>query len=473
MALDWIGRAPNAPYFVDEAGRPWTPIGQNDAITWPEFAGLTLRRDLPAVQRHLAWLADHGVTCLRLMLEYAETGKHFFEQPAGIFNPAMIALWDDLFRLVEQAGLRILLTPMDTYFQWVRWNCHPYNATNGGPCAERTRLLTDPAVRSLVKARLAFATRRWGGSGALFAWDLWNEMHPVQGQDRSECFDDYIGDVGPFLRKLEVEVHGRAHPQCVSVFGPELHWKPWLNQPVFRHPALDFASSHFYAEGTIDHPKDTISPALAVARLMNEALTEIDDGRPFLESEHGPIHTFKDHGITLPDEFDDEYFGHMQWVHLACGGAGGGMRWPNRHPHTLTHGMRRAQRSLAGFVELIDWARFARAPMADRLRCDDPDIAVFGSADASQAIIYLLRQRPLLSDGRIDPSVKSSPTLSVSGFEQICTEIVRWDTISGGVTLVAEVMPINGVLSFPVEKFGSEAAIVLRRHANLCLIGSE
>ena len=71
-----------------------------------------------------------------------------------------------------------------------------------------------------------FAARRWGGSGALFAWDLWNEMHPVQGEDRPDCFDDYIGDVSPFLREVERQAHGRAHLQCVSVFGPELHGSP-------------------------------------------------------------------------------------------------------------------------------------------------------------------------------------------------------------------------------------------------------
>ena len=31
--LPWIQVAPGAPYFVTEGGEPWTPIGQNDAIT--------------------------------------------------------------------------------------------------------------------------------------------------------------------------------------------------------------------------------------------------------------------------------------------------------------------------------------------------------------------------------------------------------------------------------------------------------
>jgi hypothetical protein len=46
--LPWIGVASDAPYFIDEHGAPWTPVGQNDAITWPELAGLFRRKDLPA-----------------------------------------------------------------------------------------------------------------------------------------------------------------------------------------------------------------------------------------------------------------------------------------------------------------------------------------------------------------------------------------------------------------------------------------
>ena len=410
MALTWICRAPDAPYFVDGDGRDWTPVGQNDAISWVEFQGLLHRRDLDAVRGHLAWLRAHGVTCLRLMLEYAETGQHYFETPAGAFVPEMVQLWDDLFALVEEAGLRVLLTPLDTFFHYVAWDRHPYNAANGGPCAARTSLMVCPATRARIKARIAFAARRWSGTGALFAWDLWNEMHPVQGEDRPGCFEDYIDDVGAHLRAVETEAHGRAHLQTVSVFGPELHWKPWLNAPVFRHPALDFANNHFYEEGTIDHPADTVAPALAAGRLVREALAEIGDGRPFFDTEHGPIHTFKDHRRTLPDAFDDEYFRHMQWAHLASGGAGGGMRWPNRNPHCLTAGMREAQRVLAGFLPLIAWARFRRRPLD--VACP-PGVAAFACGDGTQAVLFLLRTDCLLDDGRVDPTLRPGLVLDV------------------------------------------------------------
>ncbi len=463
MSLLWIERARNAPYFVDEAGQSWTPIGQNDSISWDEFAGLTARRNLPAVRRHLAYLVESGVTCLRFMLEYAQHGGHFFEQPAGRFNPAMIDLWDDLFGLVEEAGLRILLTPMDTYFHWVRWEQHPYNVANGGPCTARTRLMVCPDTRALIKARLEFAARRWGGSGALFAWDLWNEMHPVQGEDRPGCFDDYINDVSPFLRAVEREAHGRTHLQCVSVFGPELHWKPWLNEPIFRHPALDFANNHFYEEGTIDHPQDTVAPALAVAKLMGEALDEITDDRPFFDTEHGPIHTFKDHGITLDEAFDDEYFRHIQWTHLACGGAGGGMRWPNRHPHRLTPGMRRAQRALAGFLPLIDWTTFKRRLLNDELLCSDPDVVVFGCGDSAQAVLFLLRQRPILPSGLVDAMITGTVSVSVPRLRDVQYQITIWDPVQGRRMRQVILSAIESILTVTVSDFGTNVAVAIQQ----------
>ncbi|HEU0076115.1 MAG TPA: hypothetical protein VFQ76_00605, partial [Longimicrobiaceae bacterium] len=309
-ALPWISVAPGAPYFVTEHGEAWTPVGQNDAVTWPELAGLFRRRDLAGVEAHLRWLKAHGVTVLRLMLEYVHREHRYLERPVGVFQPNMVRLWDDLFALCERVGMRILLTPFDTFFTWIRWKHHPYNRRNGGPCADRTQLLVCPETRAAVKRRLEFATERWGGSGVLFAWDLWNEFHPAQGDHRFDEFHGVIADLSRFLRETETRLHGRAHPQTVSVFGPELLNHPQLVDPILRHPDLDFASSHFYEKGTIDDPRDTVVPAVSVGRLTRAALAEIRDGRPFFESEHGPIHAFKDRHRILPEPFDDEYFRH-------------------------------------------------------------------------------------------------------------------------------------------------------------------
>ncbi|WP_445190765.1 hypothetical protein ACT009_09010 [Sphingomonas sp. Tas61C01] len=402
--LDRITVRPGLPYFTTVAGEPWTPIGHNDAITWPELAALFRRRDLPAVERHLEWLRAHGVTCIRLMLEYCHHEHRYLEKPVGRFVPNMVRLWDDLFAMLERVGMRVLLTPYDTFFMWIRWRDHPYNRKNGGPCARRSEWLTCPAMREAIRARLAFASDRWGGSPALFAWDLWNEMHPAHGGDDPATAIPFIDDIGSWLRDYERQRHGRANLQTVSVFGPVLIEHTAMAEPIFRHPALDFATTHLYEARTIDAPRDTVAPALAVARLMRAALAETDDARPVFDSEHGPIHSFKDRKRTLPEPFDDEYFRHIQWAHIASGGAGGGMRWPNRHPHVLTPGMRAAQRTLADFLPLIDWTRFRRRNLSEEATVNDPGVAVCACGDDAQALAWLVRRDTLRRDGSVAPA---------------------------------------------------------------------
>ena len=408
--LPWVLSRPGHPYFFTEDGAPWTPIGQNDAISWVEFEGLFRRRDLPAVERHLRWLKAHGVTCLRLMLEYAQVRHRYIEKPAGRFVPNMVQLWDDLFALCERVGMRILLTPVDTFWTWLHWRWHPWNKANGGPLAHPSETLLCGETRGVIKGRLDFAVRRWGGSGALFAWDLWNEIHPAQARDTAEPFGEFIHDLSQHVRKLELELYGRAHPQTVSLFGPELWWKPDLEMrdPIFRHPDLDFASIHIYREGPIDNPKDTVKPARQMADIVAMCLGEVRDQRPFLDTEHGPIHAFKDKHKTLPTAFDDEYFRHMQWAHLASGGAGGGMRWPNRKPHTLTPGMREAQRGLAEFLPLIDWNRFDRRCWNERVRVAADRVEAFGCGDDHQALLWMVRQ-DVRRDGTLDPDAAPKP----------------------------------------------------------------
>ncbi|TCD04358.1 hypothetical protein EYB45_08745 [Erythrobacteraceae bacterium CFH 75059] len=462
--MPWVTTRPGLPYFVTEDGAAWTPIGANDAVSWPELAPLFRRRDPEAVERHLRWLAAHGVTCIRLMLEYAQGDHRYLERRVGTFAPNMVRFWDDLFPMLERTGIRVLLTPFDTFFMSNRWRHHPYNARNGGPCRTRRQWLTCPQMRAAVKRRLAFATDRWGGSGALFAWDLWNEIHTSKGEDDPAALAPFISDLGTFLRERELRLYGRAHPQTVSIFGPHLIDEPATVDPIFRHPLLDFASTHLYEAGTIDDPRDTVAPALATARLMQAAVEEASDGRPVHDSEHGPIHSFKDRHVTLPEPFDDEMFRHMQWAHLASGGAGGGMRWPNRHPHVLTPGMRRTQRSLAAFLPLIDWTCFRRRNLAARLHCDAADTAAIGCGDAAQAVVWLLRTSGVGPDGRLARREPRPVSVTVPGLAEGRYRVTCFDTEEGVAGPVQEVTTSAGLLRICVP-LDRDLALAIRASA--------
>ena len=432
--LPWIQVAKGAPYFVDEEGAAFTPIGQNDAISWPDLEGLFRRKDMAAVKRHLRWIKAHGVNTLRLMLEYAQVRHRYFEQPAGRFVPAMVQLWDDLFALCEKLELRILLTPVDTFWMWRHWKHLPWNKANGGPLEHMSQVLTCPATRAAIKNRFDFVIRRWGGSGVLFAWDLWNEIHPAQGGEEVECWDEFVHDVSTYVRSLENELYGRSHPQTVSIFGPELvlqpHHAPAMRSTLFRHPDLDFASIHIYSTGTIDNPKDTVRPALVMGGIVTECLAQITDQRPFLDSEHGPIFSFLNKKKTLPEPFDDEYFRHLSWAHLASGGVGGGMRWPNRHPHTLTHGMRCAQKSMADFVGELDWTSLRRRNLHDRVKARH--FHAFACGDDAQALVWLLRRGTTGSDGLLRrDAVPVEASFTVPGLADGTYRVRGWDTETG------------------------------------------
>jgi len=440
--LPWITTIPNIPYFQTEDGQPWHPIGQNDAISWRELNPLFRRKDVPAVERYLADLAAHGVTCMRLMLEYAQVRHRYFETSAGRWSPNMVRYWDDLFALSEKHGLRILLTPFDTFWMWLRFHHHPYNGARGGPLEHPSRALLSPSMRSAIKARLTFAAERWGSSGALFAWDLWNEIHPAQAEMSAEPFVDFIADLSDHVRSVESRAFGRTHPQTVSLFGPELKWRAHMQMEhaIFRHPSLDFATIHIYEHGTIDDPRNTVDPAIGMGRIVRESIAELNDQRPFFDTEHGPIHTFKDRRRTLPAAFDDEYFRHMQWAHLASGAAAGGMRWPNRKPHSLTPGMRLAQRSLARFLPHIDWLRFHRANITHDLRILDASghpvppkrLARFACATENQALIYLLRRDTLQKSGQLNPDAPPlNITLQIPNLHPGPYTITAWNTLLG------------------------------------------
>lgn len=469
--VPWIIVSGDVPYFVTDNGDHWSPLGQNDAVTWPDLAGAFRRKDIVAVELYFEMLSRHGVNCLRVMLEYCHGESRYLERPAGVFQQNMVRFWDDIFPLCEKYCIRILLTPYDTFWMWRRWSHHPYNVNNNGPCAKRSQWLICPATRAAIKNRLYFATERWGASGALFAWDLWNEIRPSHGGNSAEGFSEFINDISVFLRTTELELHGRAHPQTVSVFSPVLQKDLKIAEAVFRHPSLDFATIHLYELNSIDNPKNTIAAAITTGRLTRQVLGEIKDKRPFFDSEHGPIKTFNTSRKSLPADFDDEYFRHMQWAHLASGGTGGGMRWPYRHPHTLTPGMRKAQLSLSGFIRLVAWNSFDRVNINEEIVLSDKGLTAFGCADGRQAIIWLLRKDSIGKNKLLRRNVKAEPvTVFIPLLLPGSYMVTIWDTLMGFVIKSFE--HVNGSafeLSLPpvqadiaVALFKGESEILFR-----------
>ena len=197
-----------------------------------------------------------------------------------------------------------------------------------------------------------------------------------------------------------------------------------------------------------------------MGRIVRDCIGEIADTRPFLDTEHGPIHRFKDKRRTLPEDFDDEYFRHMSWAHLASGGFGGGMRWPNRHPHVLTPGMRVAQRAMARFLPLVDWQWFRRQPLVAKA----PGFHAFTCGDREQAVVWLLRRGGCAGDGRIDAALVTPQQRVTVPMPPGCYRIAGWDTRTGVRTEIQTgVADEDRGLRFFAPAIGADRAFAVRR----------
>lgn len=377
----YIDVAPGGRYFVDEDGKGFLVIGQNDAVSWP--GPMTLLNDLQpsATEAYIQDLRDHGITVSRIMIEYAQFPRTYFENPVGTFDPVMVKFWDDFIALAEKHGLYLLLTPYDTFWQAEHWAQYPYSAEQGGPCERKRDWLTGRACIDAQKERWRFILERWGGSPNIMAWDIMNEIDIWWGASAAEI-DAYVTEMAAFITEVETAKWGRSRLLTVSSAAPLPDGD--LGRVIYNHPALDFANTHLYI-GNSRAPSEPITSATAIAGGVVLSLEAIRDDRPYTDTESGPI----DSWIADP-KFDAEYHHNMSWAHLAAGGAGSGMRWPYTTPHWILPEMRDNLLGLARFATQIDWANFHSEPIGNNILPDSRAILRAGCSDGDTAIVWLL-----------------------------------------------------------------------------------
>ena len=134
------------------------------------------------------------------------------------------------------------------------------------------------------------------------------------------------------------------------------------------------------------------------------------------------------------------------------------MRWPNRHPHVLTPGMRRAQAAMAGFLPLIAWGRFRRVPVDAKAR----GFHTFACADGEQAAVYLLRRGHRLGDGRVDQAFRTAARVSVP-MPSGRYDVVSWNPVAGREVTRGEYVATDGTMRFTDAGVPGDRAYAVRR----------
>lgn len=463
--MPYVQVAPSGRYFMTEDGKPFLVVGHNDAMPWPNMHNLHYEQDISTTESYIKHLVEHGVNVMRVMLEYVQDRHWFFERPVGNYLHESVLYWDDLVGLCERHGMRLLVLFWDTFFLSRRWKYHPYSRKGTG-FEGQWSMCTSSQGMEHEKNRIRFFIDRWGNSPAIFGYDLFNEIHPHWG-GTPEDQHRWVAEMAQFVKGCEMEKWGKRHLLTASVFGafPEGGYIDL----ILRHPELDFATTHVYQNDAKDNPKDTTSGAITMRDAVRFAYANMIDVRPYMDTESGPIFGYM-HTRKRPTEaFENEYYHNMTWAHLATGGAGSGMRWPFRDPHTLSHGMNDVQQGISRFIRAnpLDWLRFSPQPLADTLRVVERDAAggsdlhvlPFGCSDGRQSFIWLLR------DTRVDESkwARGPLELLVPGMAPGQYAVEFWETYGGQKLGEARIAVGGGdVVRVTLPEFGGDLAVAVR-----------
>lgn len=438
---DYVRVAPGGKYFVHADGKFFTPLGYNHNPEWPqtiECAIGTPDYDPLVTDAFFKHLHECGVNLIRMMLEAPAIG-FLLEDPVGTFKPEQVAFLDNFIRLAGQHDIKLMITPWDTFWMGHTWDTNPWNVKNGGPVTAKIDFITKREAIEAQKKRWEFVIDRWGNTGTVFAWELLNEAD-LWWEASPEQVAAWAKDIGDFVRQYEKQKWGRNHLICISIAvpAPENNWK----QVAYAQPGMDLATTHLYLDAA-NAPDEAIGPALAIRRGVTYALSQIKDGRPYIDGEDGPINRW-----ISDQRLDDEVFHNMTWAHLASGGAGSGLRWPYRFPHHLSEGMYQHLGRMSKFVKDVPWAKLIGTPAEMKVAVHEGWVAC-STATSKGALVWVAAPKP--SEMKLSISWNGPETVKYRCYD---TKSGEW--IGDGTTKV-----IGGAFSIPIAGERMSVVVIL------------
>lgn len=272
LRLPPVGIDPRRPGGFSRAdGRPFMPFGANVAwATSPDVVAYYRETLAAFAAANLNWMRVWMAHWGRTNLDWVRPEDGATVPPGGI-DPAVAARWDALLAAAEEHGvyLQIALQHHGQFSTTVNpnWADNPWNAAHpGGFLKSPSDFFTDPTARLLTALKYRYIVARWSWSPAVFAWELFNEVHWVDALklDRNEtAVAQWHDDMAKFIRSVDAY----AHPVTTSTED--------LLSPIYA--SMDFLQPHLY------------SPHLPVAA-RTFAPHRVDDRRPVFYGEFGDDH---------------------------------------------------------------------------------------------------------------------------------------------------------------------------------------
>ena len=284
----------NPRYFVFDNGTPYFPVGED--MAWASSNPLT---DYPHWLDQLqaaggnwirVWMAPWGFSP-----EWLDTGLGNYEQ-----RQAQSYQLDQLMDMAADRNIYIMLSLLNHgQFSTTtdpEWDQNPYNAANGGPCAEITCFATNPDAIRFWHQRLRYIAARWGYSPNIMTWEWWNEINwsPLSA---ASLLAPWIENSAAYLRSLDPYHHLITHSGSSRA-----------DRSVWDQNTIDFVQDHQYNMSDLERTfNDVISSWLRAYPT-----------KPFLMGEFGSPSTADQQGVLVHEGL---------WAAPMNGAAGTGMTW--------------------------------------------------------------------------------------------------------------------------------------------------
>ncbi len=331
--LRMIGISPHNPRLLATSdGRPFIPIGAN--IAW----GVGANR-IDHLRMHLLQLAINGGNHFRLWC--ASWSCQIEGQQPDDYRLDQAWMLDRVLSLARRQGLRVTLV-LDNHHDLI----HHRNAPYGDSLEERVEtFFANPPPAAYVR-RLRYLMARYGADPTIMAWELFNEIDEVIGEQGLALEDGeqrayaWIQGAATALRQLDQDKRLIA----ASLARP----RQWPR--VLRAPALDLIDFHAYVprfEHLAEPDKDGVGLLTSLGDLV------ADDPRPFRFSETG-FHGSNDDNPGNAIDPQGLLLLHQAWAGFLLGGYGSAMNWW-WDVYIDHHDLWPLYRPLADAVARIDW----------------------------------------------------------------------------------------------------------------------
>ncbi|MEP7292885.1 MAG: DUF5060 domain-containing protein [Chloroflexota bacterium] len=282
----------NPRYFAFDDGTPYFPIGEN--MGWSNGNPLVDYEkwldDLQAAGGNFVrvWMPPWGFS-----IEWLDTGLGNYDA-----RQAQAYQLDRLVDMLDERGIYMMLSLIN-HGQFsettnAEWDQNPYNAANGGPCAEPGCFASDPDAIRYWNQRLRYIAARWGYSTSIMSWEWWNEVNWTQ-MLQPELLTPWMARSGAYLRSLDPYQHLITHSGS-----------PVNNETVWEQ--TDFTQEHRYNMTNLLNSFDQTIP---------EWLDAYPD-KPFMIGEFGSPLEIDSLGVLM----------HLgMWSAAMHGSVGSGMTW--------------------------------------------------------------------------------------------------------------------------------------------------